>query len=131
MHILIVEDDAGSRKAMGRLLENAGHTVCWSATGRGALELLRTEPIDLILLDMLLPDLDGWEITRSKLADPRTADIPVIIMSGLSTAEIREHSESNPMTSVFLILSKPPNVQELLKAIEHISELREIAKSQQ
>jgi CheY-like chemotaxis protein len=131
VHILVVEDDVGSRKAMERVLRNAGHTVCWSETGRGALELLRTEPIELVLLDMMLPDVNGWEITRSKLANPKIADIPVIIMSGLSSEEIRRHSESNPVTSAFLILSKPPDIAQLLKAIEHIAELRGIAKSQQ
>jgi CheY-like chemotaxis protein len=128
VHVLVVDDEVPTLKATEAVLLNAGHTVCWAQTGLGALDLLRTEPIDLVLLDMMLPDMTGWEIARIKLADPRIASIPVIVLSGLSADEIRNHAGRNPMASVFLILTKPLDVAMLLTAIDHIGELRSIER---
>jgi CheY-like chemotaxis protein len=120
MHILIVEDEERVRQAVARLLEQAGHTTCWASTGAGALRLLRSEPVDLMLLDVVLPDLSGWEVRRAQLSDRATARIPVIVISGLDPQDVR-----NPMASVLLVLSKPVEGPALLRAIGHIATLNQ------
>jgi CheY-like chemotaxis protein len=127
VHILIVEDDPSSREALEMILVDAGHSVCWAGTGTSAFELLRTEPVELILLDMMLPDMTGWEIARRKMQAPlHIARIPVIVVSGLTSERITGHQETSPMASVFLILSKPVDANTVLKAIDHIAELRSL-----
>lgn len=121
MHILIVEDEAKLRYAMVRMLEQAGHTTCWASTGEGALRLLRTEPIDLMLLDMILPDRSGWDVRRDQLRDPVMAHVPVIVISGMSADAVRF-----PMATVQLVMTKPIDVEALLEAIEHIEALGKI-----
>lgn len=121
VHILIVEDDANLRYALLRLLERAGHTTCWAATGDGALRLLRTEPVELMLLDMLLPDRSGWDVRRDQLSDPTMAQVPVIVISGMSMDEVKA-----PMSTVQLVMTKPLDPDHLLAAIEHIGELAKI-----
>jgi CheY-like chemotaxis protein len=120
MHILVVEDVSATRVALLRVLQQAGHTTCWSATGSGALRLLRSESIDLMLLDVVLPDLSGWEVRRAQLADPQIATVPVIVISGLSADDVR-----NPMATVLLVMTKPVEVDQLLNAIARVEALRE------
>ena len=121
MHILIVEDDANLRYALLRLLERAGHTTCWASTGDGALRLLRTEPIDLMLLDMTLPDTSGWDVRKDQMSDPMMAQVPVIVISGMSIDEVK-----SPMSTVQLVMMKPLDPDHLLAAIEHIGELTKL-----
>lgn len=123
MHILIVEDEEKLRRAMIRMLDLHGHTTCWASTGEGALRLLRTESIDLMLLDMKLPDRSGWDVRRDQLAEPAMAGIPVIIISGLDAEAMAASGRVNTIASVQLIMSKPVDGAQLLAAIEHIEEL--------
>ena len=118
MHILIVEDEEKIRYAMIRMLEQHGHTTCWSSTGDGALRLLRTEPIELMLLVMILPDRSGWDVRRDQLRDPAMAGIPVIVISGMSPDAVM-----HPMATVQLVMTKPIDVEELLRKIEAIAAL--------
>jgi DNA-binding response OmpR family regulator len=123
MHILLVEDEEKIRYAMVRMLEQHGHTTCWSSTGAGALRLLRSEPVELMLLDVMLPDLSGWEVRREQLADREISGVPVIVISGLSPQDVR-----NPMATVQLVMTKPIDVDELLRAIRAIAALNEWQK---
>jgi DNA-binding response OmpR family regulator len=121
MHILIVEDEEKIRHAMIRMLEQHGHTTCWASTGDGALRLLRTEQVGLMLLDMILPDRSGWDVRRDQLRDPAMAGIPVIVISGMSSDAVM-----HPMATVQLVMTKPIDVDVLLEAIEHIEALARI-----
>jgi CheY-like chemotaxis protein len=126
MKILIIEDEAANRDPMIHMLEAEGYEVCWAKTGSRGLELMASERVDLVLLDMMLPDMNGWEIARRKLSNPKTAPIPLIVISGMSSEEIRAHTETNPMASVLVIFGKPPDMPDFLKAISHIEEIRKL-----
>ncbi len=86
--ILVVEDDAETRDAMRSLLELHGYTVITAADGIEALERLRggLRP-SLILLDLMMPGMDGFEFVNEKRQDPRLSPIPVVIYSGHYDAE--------------------------------------------
>ena len=80
---LIVDDSELNRKLERDLLRSAGFETLESATGAEALRLASEHEPDVILMDLRLPDIDGAEVTRRLAADPRTARIPVLAISGL------------------------------------------------
>jgi CheY-like chemotaxis protein len=84
MNILLIEDSHFSRIAIERALTRAGHSVTGVADGREGLHAARTSPPALILLDMMLPGLDGPSVLKALKQDELTAQIPVIVLSGLS-----------------------------------------------
>ena len=85
--VLIVEDSPAQALKTKLVLENQGCTVYWAETGHSGLEIARQNPLDLIVLDIELPDIDGFEICRRLKANPQLADIPVIMMTTLDQAE--------------------------------------------
>jgi PAS domain S-box-containing protein len=82
LKILVVDDDPDLLQGTARLLEKAGDTVARAATGAAALQAVQAHPPDLLLLDRQLPDMDGLEVCRRLKADPATANIIVVILSG-------------------------------------------------
>jgi CheY-like chemotaxis protein len=80
--VLVVEDDAEARDAMVRLLRTEGYTVVTAGDGQQALDLLHAAVPDLILLDLLLPGMDGWEFRQRQQDDPALARVPVVLISG-------------------------------------------------
>jgi two-component system, cell cycle response regulator DivK len=78
--ILIVEDIELNRELLGQLLENH-HRLVFAEDGVAALERAAEMKPDLILMDLSLPRMDGWEATRRLKADPATARIPVVVLS--------------------------------------------------
>ncbi|HEY1379588.1 MAG TPA: response regulator, partial [Gemmataceae bacterium] len=83
--ILVVDDNDVSRKALARLLRDAGYTVLEAALGRDALHFL-AQHLDLVVLDVILPDIDGFEVCRRIRAAPETAAVPVLMLSGVAVA---------------------------------------------
>ena len=87
--ILLVEDNEMNRDMLSRRLERRGFTVIIAVDGGVGLAKARSEAPDLILMDMSLPVIDGWEATRQLKADPATAKIPVIALTAHAMAEDR------------------------------------------
>jgi len=79
--ILVVEDDYLSRDALSRRLERSGYKVMRAVDGEQAIAMAHSTPPDLILMDLGLPVLDGWQATKQLKADLATCDIPIIIVS--------------------------------------------------
>jgi CheY-like chemotaxis protein len=79
--LLLVEDNELNRDMLSRRLGRAGHEVRIAVDGAAGLAAARSEPVDLILLDLALPVMDGWEVARRLKADPGTAAIPVIALT--------------------------------------------------
>jgi CheY-like chemotaxis protein len=90
--ILLVEDEQANRELFRRRLERKGHAVTVAETGLGAVALARSEKPELVVMDLGLPDIDGYEATRRLKADPGTAEIPVIVLSAHASAEARDRS---------------------------------------
>jgi CheY-like chemotaxis protein len=88
--VLLVEDNEESRDALSRHLRRKGYEILLAVDGREGVELARAEAPDLILMDMSLPGLDGWEATRQLKAAPQTRSIPVIALTAHAMAGDRE-----------------------------------------
>lgn len=79
--ILVVDDDKQIVRLVRSYLEQAGFQVLTAFDGESALHLLRRERPDLMVLDVMLPDRDGWEITRLVRADPALAATPIVMLT--------------------------------------------------
>jgi signal transduction histidine kinase/CheY-like chemotaxis protein len=87
--ILLVDDDTLFRRELADVLVREGYAVAEATDGRQALAYLRTHPPPrLILLDLMMPAMDGWEFAATIRADPMLADIPIVVMSSLDRVEI-------------------------------------------
>lgn len=87
--ILIVDDDPKGQKLMGDLLSTEGHELAFAATGSAALEEATRKAPDVVLLDVLLPDMDGFEVCRHLRLDPILAEVPIILVTSLADRAAR------------------------------------------
>ena len=81
--ILVVDDNRMNRLKLSRSLEQQGHTVGLAEDGQQGLDMLRARPFDVVLLDIIMPGMDGYAVLERIKGDPRLQDIPVIIISAL------------------------------------------------
>lgn len=80
-HLLLVDDDDALRRILARLLSRAGHTVVEAPDAAGALACVAREAFDAILADVMMPGLDGYELTRRLRAQPETRTTPILLMT--------------------------------------------------
>ena len=90
--LLLVEDSEESRDGLARHLKRKGYEILIAQDGRQGVDVARAESPDLILMDMSLPVLDGWEATRQLKAAPETSGIPVIALTAHAMAGDRERA---------------------------------------
>jgi CheY-like chemotaxis protein len=90
MTIMVVEDNEPSRDALCRRLERRGYRVLPAVDGREAVDLAHAARPDLILMDLGLPGIDGWEATRQLKGDLETRHIPVIVLSAHALTNDRD-----------------------------------------
>jgi CheY-like chemotaxis protein len=88
--IMIVDDDARNAFALSKLLADRGIKVHIAVNGQKALEMLDKTPVDLVLMDIMLPGLDGYEITRRIRADERFRHLPVLALTAKAMKGDRE-----------------------------------------
>lgn len=88
--ILLVEDNEMNRDMLSRRLSRRGFNVLLAENGQAGVELTASQRPDLVLMDMSLPVIDGWEATRRIKADPSTSTIPVIALTAHAMASDRE-----------------------------------------
>ena len=81
--LLIVDDNSLNRDMLGRRVERLGYEAFHAVNGRQALELLRARPFDLVLLDLMMPELDGYGVLQAMRDDPELSRVPVIVLSAL------------------------------------------------
>lgn len=87
LHVLVVDDDMMARMTAAQCLKQQGHTAGMAEGGAKALEILRSEHFDLILLDLVMPEVDGFEVLKRLKADPDLRRVPVIVVSSTDEAE--------------------------------------------
>jgi CheY-like chemotaxis protein len=90
--ILLVEDNEMNRDMLSRRLQRRGYEVLVAVDGRQGVEMARAERPSLILMDMSLPELDGWDATRQIKADPATQAIPVIALTAHAMSGDRDRA---------------------------------------
>ena len=113
--ILLVEDNEMNRDMLSRRLERKGYAVILAVDGQQGVDLTRSERPDLILMDMSLPVLDGWEATRLIKADPVTQAIPVIALTAHAMLGDREKAFAAGCDDYDI---KPIDLPRLLSKIE-------------
>src|SRR5262245_30442339 len=86
-HLLVVDDNRVNRLLLGRALEQLGHTVTFAENGREAVEALRQRRVDLVLLDIEMPEMNGYQVLEALAADPRFRDLPVVMMSSVEEVD--------------------------------------------
>jgi len=120
MHILVVEDEPALRATTAAALKLIGHTVDGAETGLEALARIDERRPDLVLLDLQMPDMNGWEFLKRLRAEPALADIPVVVMSAA------HHIEAEAL-DVQAIFAKPFDLDELLDAVDELLAARQEA----
>jgi CheY-like chemotaxis protein len=88
--ILIVEDNEMNRDMLSRRLERKGFNIVMAEDGKKGVDMSLSESPDLILMDLSLPIMDGWEATSTIKANPETKDIPIIVLTAHAMAGDRE-----------------------------------------
>ena len=88
--ILIVEDNKMNRAMLSRRLERKGYDIVMAEDGQKGVDMSKSENPDLILMDLSLPVMDGWEATSTIKADNNTKDIPIIVLTAHAMAGDRE-----------------------------------------
>jgi CheY-like chemotaxis protein len=115
--VLVVDDYPDAREMYGEYLEYCGFDVVQAANGIEALERALEAKPDIILMDLSLPVMDGWEATRRLKADKRTANIPVVALTGHALAGISEGAKKAGCDS---FVTKPCLPEDLVKEIRRV-----------
>ncbi|MGH7588116.1 MAG: response regulator [Gemmatimonadota bacterium] len=88
--ILLVEDNEMNRDMLSRRLARKGYEVALAVDGRQGVEMAQTMDYDLVLMDMSLPEVDGWDATRQLKSDPATEALPIIALTAHAMSGDRE-----------------------------------------
>ncbi len=97
--VLVVDDEAANRQWLSRILEPAGFTVELATGGRQAIELARAHPPDLVLLDLMMPEVTGFDVVEALRSDQRTQDTPIMILTARHlTEEDKRHLNGHVST---------------------------------
>ena len=121
--ILIVGDEISSLKLLTGLLEQEGYSVRPAETGQMAIDSAQARPPTLILLDIRMPDMDGYEVCRQLHQDEGTRDVPIIFISSLHDAEDRVRGFEAGCVD---FISKPFREQEILARVKTHTHLRSL-----
>jgi CheY-like chemotaxis protein len=121
--ILLVEDNEMNRDMLGRRLTRQGFTVCFAVDGPSGVSLASEEMPDLILMDVALGEMDGWEATKRIKANPKTASIPVIALTAHALATDRATSVQVGCSEYD---TKPVDMPRLLGKIQHCLDSRSV-----
>jgi CheY-like chemotaxis protein len=117
MRILVVEDQDSIRRMIEALIGARGYQVTAASTGTKAIDIALADPPDMVLLDLMLPGHDGFEVCRRLRSDPGTRDIPILIISALDDPESRAKAAEAGATAYY---TKPFSPIALLKEIDRL-----------
>ncbi len=107
--VLIVEDDADIREALEEALAIDGHSVLSAPDGQAGMRMLRESEPDLVLLDLMMPVMDGWQFLAERDRDARARDVPVVVMSAAGAR--------GSVRSASAYLAKPFELGDLLATV--------------
>src|SRR6202162_3621722 len=113
--VIVVEDSAPDRQYIATLLKYAGHEVMLSADSKSGLDLIKKVAPDLVIVDLIMPGMDGYELARAVRADPATAATPIILQTAhYLESEVQRIAEQ---IGIQLVLVKPFEPQVFLDAV--------------
>ena len=115
--ILVVDDDAVTRRVLQHYLGRAGFQVITAQNGRDAIKLAKRELPQLIILDVVMPGMDGWTVLKSIQESEVTSTIPVLMLSGNAELVIKEESFNSGAQA---LLVKPINPEQLIMVVRRL-----------
>src|SRR5512133_513366 len=116
--VVYIEDDQEMIELVVLILSRRGFQVKGANSGRKGLEIIFQEPPDLVLLDLMMPGMDGWEVYQQLKANEKTRDIPVIVVT--AKAQAIDRVLGLHIAKVDDYLSKPFRPQELIDSVERV-----------
>lgn len=120
LQILSIEDDPEMRGLIQLIFERQGHRVIGARQGEFGLEFLRSLKPDVLLLDLMLPDIDGWDIYRQMKEDDDLVTIPVIVVSARSEAQ--DAADGYQVIGKDRFVEKPFEVKNLIDIVNEVVE---------
>ena len=124
--ILIVDDTPENLRVLGEMLDQRGYEVRIATSGSGALENAEVSPPDLILLDILMPGMDGYEVCRQLKSNARLQRIPVIFISALAMPEQKSRAFREGGAD---FVTKPFQVEEVVARVHTHLQVAELEKT--
>lgn len=121
LRILSIEDDPEMRGLIQLIFERRGHRVIGVKQGDFGLEFLHSLKPDVLLLDLMLPDIDGWEVYEQMKADVELSKIPVIIIS--ARKEEQDAAAGHRVVGNDRFIEKPFEVENLIRTVNEVAEL--------
>jgi DNA-binding response OmpR family regulator len=115
-HILYIEDERPVFELVRQALKLAGFQVIGAENGRRGLELMRQRKPDLVLLDLMMPEFNGWDVYRAMKEDDTLADIPVIVVTAKIPQRDRILVEGLPPVDDYI--TKPFDVEQLIRSVQ-------------
>jgi DNA-binding response OmpR family regulator len=115
--ILVVEDNATSREMLARRLDRKGFDVVTAADGEQGYALARSESPDLILMDISLPGMDGWQVIELLKCEAATREVPLIILTAHALVNDRARADEVGCSDYF---AKPVDFKQLLGTIDRL-----------
>ena len=116
--ILIIDDDVDTLRLVGLMLQRQGYEIIAASNGSQGLTKALEERPDLILLDVMMPDMDGWDVYQQMKADESTRDIPVIVVT--AKAQSIDKVLGLHIAKVDDYISKPFSPSELVDSVEKV-----------
>ena len=116
--ILIIEDEATLQKALNEVLSKENYEVVTSLDGAKGLELAREENPDLILLDIILPKMDGFEVLKKLKENEKTSAVPVIILTNLS--DISDIQKALDLGATTYLIKADFHLEDVLKKVREV-----------
>jgi twitching motility two-component system response regulator PilH len=115
--VLIIEDDADVQKFVARVLELEGYQVIKAGDGEKGMDTIRKTPVSIVLLDLRLPDRDGWSILQEMKHDPELSKIPVVVLTAVAESPQRKKTMRLGATEY---LVKPTSAHSVARSISRI-----------
>ena len=115
MHVLVVEDEPAILAFLAWTLEDEGYSVATATNGREALAEMQRRTPDVLLLDLMMPVMDGWEVIAACRADPAMRRLPIVVLSAVYNGRLWERPD------VQAFMPKPFDIDALLATIRDVS----------
>jgi CheY-like chemotaxis protein len=100
--VLIVDDNVDICRVLARLVRVSGHAADVALGGQEAIDYLQSHTPGMIILDIMMPRIDGLDVLRAVRSNPRTADVPVIVFTAAGEGELRDHAMRQGATGYWL-----------------------------
>lgn len=116
--VLYIEDERATFDLVSQALKPLGYKVVRATSGKQGLNLMQKQKPDLLLLDLMMPDLNGWDVYRAVKTDKRLADMPVVVISALMSEHERTVIADLPKADAYIV--KPFDVEQVIRVVQKL-----------